>query len=1626
MTPRIGDVLRELSRVEFRADVQVAHYWTPHNLDLLKNYIFTSKAPSGKKSSVSLLHTFCEAFASAASENRFVVIATYGHGKSHFALTLANYFGKKFDSPECAVVLEATRRAISDQDLVHYGFIESFKQRHQPFLVLILRGDEPGDLATKVQRALKEALAYDESEYGATGLPFWFKSAEEFLVRASKDHRDDANAYLAQFDLDIEALLGKVRDRQASVHGVCVGLVQHLHGFAPNFDVGLSLAEVVKWVLDNKCGEGKPYAGLLVLFDEFSAFVASYSDSNIPGRPLQDLLNGIADARGLAAFIAFAQQDPNDVARWYSDGLKLDNILKELDRLPKTKHLYLHSSLEEVLESYLQKREDSWRELLRDDKAFATGLDDATVNALKAFRKRYLGELGWDTDRFHSLVTLGSYPLHPLTTSILCSVELQATASPRSVLGFVQQAVSGLVDEAVVTDAGPTWIRAVSLVDYFGEMLGKENWQLYSGAISRLSQPDEPDQVTVLKAMLLQSASKVSAEKMGYDKTIAELSGLSVTDANQVLVQLTERGIIRRDAVTGNYTIAPIGWGDRGEQMAQIKTAQVRLDPQTFEPLRSDLEGHGLGPVPVSVAWGHREDWHACQILVQRATLTKQYLRGVYERYVSWKLDPGAGQKARALVVWLIAASDEDVEWYHRNVSMLIKDAFGDDAFPLVLMRPKAPSNTLIERLKRYIALKSFTSQERTQAEQAWYKDAVDQASRNLKDAFDSYFRVDCEPEVPAPFRARLVVANARSLTSVLSEVIQMAYANSPRWWFEHYKLTQGKLRNAVSALCARLIQNGKIDAGFLDNRPLERDIVRLYLIDRWKVLDSTGRPARPPKGNAIHPGWTALDDFFRMGEPSRGTRPILETLLNPPFGYDWNTLALLFASWRAFHRHDLEVLGGWSPTGNDTAVSPRDILEKEADCSIRRRPDPTGEIRDLVQDIKLGKQRPKSQAQAQIQQLRTFLQREGLDPLLKQRVTDAVEALEDGLKNATTYDQEVKQIRLRAEKGNLQQLLVCLSQIRDLPTTLLVQPEMPPADEIAAGIRQGIEHHVEKLCALCSKLERLEDYADCAGRLQLALRQLDNSGLTFSIQKVKDAIKALQQARKDLEGNLALRAKRQVQETLIRSLPSRGRISDLRRALSELNGITPEVELTSLWEQKRDAVSKELARLEDFAKSLDTQLDRVADRETALQLRDDALRRQNLYDDGECSPLIEAGIERCQLLSDFFREIESLRGNTCSCPEDFARDVGRIRSVIDRISEHLSEAQLAKAETVAAGLDASLAATRERVHQRLEHHRQDLRRGVPPDKVQGDVEREASDWTFLDGDDAKALEELRQEVENRIREDAAKKEREAREKAERDQQERVIKSLPERGTMSELRRGLTILDEMTLLQGLEPLWRTKRAAMLRELERLSALADALSATLDRATERRSVESCHAEALQASALCDEETVRQSLDVLLERCRAAGEYFERVEKVREASRRSPGDFERDAEAIRRISEEMSCYLSEAQRSVAQNVMAELNRALSERQRMASERLAHLEQDHARGQSASKIQHDLETGDWAFLPVEASAKLEGLWQQVRERIDNDEAQQVELHFRKISDRHKQLACLESLQRLVQEGR
>ena len=135
----------------FRNDVQISLFDDPaENLALLNSYIFTVAAPgrtattaAKQVSSVDLLRQLIDTFnhSMLGAKNRIVTIANYGHGKSHLALALINYFSKPTDSPEVGIVLDKLDHALNEP--AKSAYFREFKRNRGEFLVIRLRGDTP-------------------------------------------------------------------------------------------------------------------------------------------------------------------------------------------------------------------------------------------------------------------------------------------------------------------------------------------------------------------------------------------------------------------------------------------------------------------------------------------------------------------------------------------------------------------------------------------------------------------------------------------------------------------------------------------------------------------------------------------------------------------------------------------------------------------------------------------------------------------------------------------------------------------------------------------------------------------------------------------------------------------------------------------------------------------------------------------------------------------------------------------------------------------------------------------------------------------------------------------------------------------------------------------------------------------------------------------------------------------------------------------------------------------------------------------------------------------------------------------------------------------------------------------
>lgn len=1285
--PILGEFVKGLSEAEFRSDVQLSSYHRVENSDLVNSYIFTSKASEGKKSSAELLKLLAEAYMPGNVPNRFTVIANYGHGKSHFALMLANYFGKPSGSQEIAAVLEKLEHALEDR--AEYGFFQSFKEngRH-PFLVLTLRGDEPGDLRSKFFRALDEARQwYPELE--SISLPFWFAEAERFLESIPQDLSARAEAFLKSRNLDLPLLLEQVQRRDGSAESICRELHKQLYGTYPDFGADRSIREAVEWTADNFCGSDKPVERLLVVFDEFGAFIRDYSlgASRGPGTPLQDLLNGIANRRGKSAFVALTQQDPDAIARsTLASGFQgddTDSLLKELNRLPDSERYILHSSLELVLDAYLKQSNEVWDELTSKP-AFSRAVSDATEITLRAFRRRYKEDLGWDFSRFMDVMTKGCFPLHPMTTALLSSLQLRSTAAaPRTVLGFVIRTIEDRSEEPAVQGGHPSWVWPITLVDYFKDGLEQKPYQDFLDAVQQAGGADAPEeQIAVLKAMLLQIAGQVETQGTGYETIIVQLSGLPKQVVEPTLNELSDSGVIRHDPDGRFYTFWPAGRGaHKVEELLKKKLRNKSFDRKTLDKVGDLLRGNGqMQPLSVNVPWGHPDDWHADQVLLSYSDLEETTLLKISAERLQWRLD--GKQKPRALVAWLLAETDEQVENYRRRSASILDQVFGDSHAPLTIVRPQVPRPEFSRLMLELYGLSQFDNMDIKDVGQDQYEDRRRRTLSRLSEMLGELGK-NGKYEVAKTLRARVQTVQQK-LDSILSEVLKGAYYQGPREFFTQYKLSNAKLRNAVATVGSHLYDNTLDAPKAFQSDPTARQIVELFLRGKWSVANVNLRLKEPAQGSPLYLGWEALDDHFVAGSSGTGVRVILSELLNPPYGYDPNTLTLLFTAWYGYNRHDIELsdkgrlvtIGEIAKDPKKGLKQPRDFLAALNDCAIARRSrsDLARDVENLIRKVD-AEIFSRSDALNGIRKLRNFLEDERSDPNLIPEAETAAETLEQAIEAADEYDQKATKLRGRAEKKRTVSELVALAkEIGKLPHPSRVKPNEPGPDELGGALRSKVWSVTETRCKELAHLTSVTDYGLHYRELQSDRQVLSNVGFDQLVVRVDLALQTLEERKRVLEHGQRDEAILEV----LQAIPTKGPLSSLREnecKVSNLEFLSEEAKEEA--RVKSEVIQSEISQLESFAQELAERVSTVARHDAVQTLKEDILQRRGSFEGTRERQDVEQALAGCKILDNYFTALAKVEDALPKTPEEIEEQIRELNDLKAEYEGTLASAQL-------------------------------------------------------------------------------------------------------------------------------------------------------------------------------------------------------------------------------------------------------------------------------------------------------------------------------------------------------------
>jgi hypothetical protein len=1164
----IGEIIHLDPEAALHSDVQLAAYKTADNMKLLKSYLFTSTSPAGKLSSLQVLERAVGFYTPHADhiEPRQVIIADYGHGKSHLGLALANFFSKPLGTPESNLLLDKIGTA-GGKD--HRGQLEQFKRDHPRHMVILLRGDAQAGALDQFHLEVKRLLAADPETKGIQ-LTFWLEPAIKWMENLSQEDIAIANGYLGSLPepTDTARLLARLRSGQLNLYETVGNLSAQLNaGTRLDFGGNVGFGELIEELFTHFIGAGKPYCGLLILFDEFTSYLVKHQSEQGLIDQLQDLANGVFNHRGKASVLCFAQQDPQAfIATFVHDQHQLAAANHVLTRYPG--RILLSSQMESVIDSYMQQETGRLTPFITQ---YQGPFTNACYIAFEAFKRRYRDDFSWSSTDFQERVGKGCFPLHPLTTSILCTMSFAQSgiANPRTALQFAMDMLEIVKKQEIVTDNKLNWILPHRLVDYFKDQLPREDYQFYESILERLGEEKNGEKGLVLKGLFLQTISKMQGDPDEQIDQIVHITGLSDKSVRINLIQLHEtEHLIAKDTHGKFFLPRTVGGGWREfDDTVRAKTALMSV---TSEDIRKIRDNAPLTIQP-NITWGKPDDWAPRVMIIPASDLTIEF---IHQNYTIYRPNAnGYSEGQRGLVIFLIAKDDNELEEARAKSEGILKTALEDNIqIPMVVVIPEVSSGELYEKILRLKAIDAFSADERQRYQAHYATDrltVISQIEQILKTLHLDSQRVNLVRQrssfkvIPSGILSDKAQVTLRE---ILEAAYKKVYSKRPSFYTQ-YDIGNLGLRKAVQTVAIALKDNSiETQYSQIQPNPIATFITNQFLKQNWEILDSVAslKIQPPPEGSPIFEGWRLLDEEFQPDQPPKSPAQVLSKLMNPPFGYDVNVLTLLFCAWVGYYQshlnldgevvHSIDDLGRCFGSGNGSGPEQfiRKMCTPRAITIARRRQKDWSEVQIILRAIKSGGLSVTA-ARTHLAALKQFAQGDDFEEH-QDEIQAHIGSLIDELQEADEYQRRseslAKSIRNSSSPDHLLELR---HEVGELPSCRTVCPDGPSVTELKEQIRQRLLIIVDERCREAEHLSNYDDYGSVKKELEGLRKFFLERNEAALADKVDSALVVLETRRDDLKRK---ERAQEVRDSINQMSPATASLATLYQFRERLEGL--------------------------------------------------------------------------------------------------------------------------------------------------------------------------------------------------------------------------------------------------------------------------------------------------------------------------------------------------------------------------------------------------------------------------------------------------------------------------------------
>ena len=1240
---KIKDIVSINDRAVLSNAIQLAWYddaaQKSENDRLVGGYVFGGGAPRriGNRTEISSLPVFeriRDSFGNPQASNIFTVIAKYGHGKSHFALVLANYFGLAPDSPVVKDIIEHIEVCSDKPTADNFRHFKNVTTR--PQLVVTLAGHQFQDLRQGFLQALRRALDAHEA---TRGLPIKSVSAKavEWLKSLSSDNQQQADQYLSEkHQLDVDTLTAGLENFDADKEPIVRDLSRIFNnGFAIHFEDDVNLKTVITDTVDALCkGADAPFHKMLILFDELGVYAQRWCHNPQAAGNLapQEIFEACSDRPGSLAFVGFVQRELSEFVQGYN---LEEEFRRWAGRMPAESTYFLVSNLEQVIGKLLVKK-DRWEQVIQDNSPRITDESSMAWEAIQRYQD------AWDANRFYQIVSRDCYPLHPLTTGLLCGFDF--TQGSRTIISAINSMLRSAEEKEVNSNGTLKWIRPIELVKEFEIDFKNDstNYTDYEYALKTLTQDDEPIFSDILRALFLFKEGQLKKQRYEHSDLLAHLAGYTKSETDVALQELQEnRYAVRYSPQKREFEFT----GDGVSPVQILKEAQREIVGKTINSLVGSLntlrEFDNLNLDDKTIASDFKADfnvesdeWYLASRFLDAGKFSSEYLKPIKDLCLE-TVNQG---DARGTIIYLLSMNADELENARRNADKVFSKLKEDNfTHPLIVAVPHEAAT----QIEKQILIKDYLVNGIRRPKQLElgdaYRAALIKVGKDVNEQFITHIR---SVEYKTPSELYLKISTGRK---TLDEIASILFTDIYRFRAPSNSVSMKPSKNTGNTATAE-IGRGLIvnDLKFDSLNAEKQNIVKNVLKGNksWEILDERYK-LQDPKNLYVTQAWNFLRRSVSETEWT-SFDILIRNLKQPPYGYDDLTATLLIAAWIGKHKYEL----GFRDTKKQTAVFPHKAA-LESNLTLADLQNKLDKSKDFIKWLR---------SNVSIQHSGRANKRRANDLLEQMRaVKDIAEAkrlleqVEPTLQTLAPKDELISQIE--EQKEQLQEFIDLngeldnsLRKFQDFAVRGSDIPSLLRQNDLLSkfGMENGVQsnaNYVETLQLFSRRIEaeakrqsqtmlvRIEGYDAVQAILENSRKALNQAGRADLEQLF---VTALEKVKSDYEKLKARETEQpfitEINAIQVGGMPLRFYIDGLRR-VEEILAENPSERVSQHAQSKKNQLNEQINVLRDFADKLSARIDGVKDISAAESLRSEIHRRENLYNDAPESEAIAGAL---------------------------------------------------------------------------------------------------------------------------------------------------------------------------------------------------------------------------------------------------------------------------------------------------------------------------------------------------------------------------------------------------------------